>query len=544
MRCARPAATLPGDLPAEGYALASRAAPDGGSVVLAGRDRDGTYYAAQTFRQLALGQRRIAAVKVVDHPLMRLRGVIEGFYGSPWTHAERLDQLAFYGQVKMNTYVYAPKDDPYHREKWREPYPVDKLAQLAELVDQAASHHVRFTFAISPGVSICYSDRGDVRALESKLQAMYDVGVRSFSVPLDDISYTKWNCAGDQAAYGPPSAQAAAQAQVDLLNAVQKDFLDARAGTRPLQMVPTEYGDVKETAYKRTIRTQLDPRVEVMWTGTDVVPPSITVTDATKAATVWGRKVFVWDNYPVNDYDRAEGRLLLAPYAERESGLHRQLSGIVLNPMNQAAASKVALFGGADFTWHDTGYRPGPPWSAAAAYLAGGDQQTAKALLAFFDLEHLAPTFGEQPWQPQAPALAARLADFRTRWKAGGRAGAISRIRPYARLLAQAPARIRSGVGDAGDAGNAGNAAFVTDCQPWLDAMERWSEALTRTFDGLQARVDGDEALAGRRFDQAAELAEKAAAIETIPGETRTQGPVRLGDGVLDVFIREAPDLR
>ncbi|MGW5442114.1 beta-N-acetylglucosaminidase domain-containing protein [Streptomyces asiaticus] len=82
---------------------------------------------------------------------MPLRGVIEGFYGSPWTHAERMDQLAFYGDVKMNTYIYAPKDDPYHREKWREPYPAAKLAELGELVRQATDHHVRFTFAVSPG---------------------------------------------------------------------------------------------------------------------------------------------------------------------------------------------------------------------------------------------------------------------------------------------------------------------------------------------------------------------------------------------------------
>ena len=56
-------------------------------------------------------------MRVIDWPAMRLRGAIEGFYGSPWTHEERMHQLAFYGDVKMNTYIYAPKDDPYHRER-------------------------------------------------------------------------------------------------------------------------------------------------------------------------------------------------------------------------------------------------------------------------------------------------------------------------------------------------------------------------------------------------------------------------------------------
>ncbi|MET8976543.1 beta-N-acetylglucosaminidase domain-containing protein [Streptomyces sp. NPDC004539] len=527
--------TLPSaPLPAEGYALASRAAPGGGSVVLAGADASGTYYAAQTLRQLVSGT-TVAGVTVVDHPLMPLRGAIEGFYGSPWTHAERLDQLAFYGALKMNTYLYAPKDDPYHRERWRDPYPAQLLAQLGELIRQAADHHVRFTFALSPGVSICYSSAADRAALEAKLQAVYDLGVRSFSVPLDDISYTRWNCAGDRTAYGAPSQQSAARAQVDLLNRLQREFLATRPGTQPLQMVPTEYGDVTETPYKKTIREQLDSRVEVMWTGTDTVPPRITVQDASRAAAVWGRKVFLWDNYPVNDYGQAEGRLLLAPYSAREPGLHAQLSGLVLNPMNQAAASKVALFGGADFTWNDAGYDAQRAWRAAAAYLSDGAPSTVEALLAFFDVEHLAPTFGAAPWQPQAPQLAARLTEFRTAWTSGAKEAALRTLRPYAQLLASTPALIRTGVTDQG---------FVADCAPWLDALDLWSTAFIRTLDALTARLSGDETGAQRLFTEASTLVTRAGAIQTIPGETRPQGPVRVADGVLDVFLTEARTLR
>ncbi|MEQ7004734.1 beta-N-acetylglucosaminidase domain-containing protein [Actinopolymorpha sp. B17G11] len=542
---------MPADLPAEGYVLASRASPGGDAVVLAGVDSAGTYYAVQTLRQLA-GRQSIRTATVVDYPLMRLRGAIEGFYGRPWTHAERMDQLAFYGQLKLNTYIYAPKDDPYHRGRWRESYPAAKLAELGELVDQARSHHVRFTFALSPGVSICYSDPGDRRALEAKLQAVYDLGVRTFSIPLDDIDYTRWNCARDGDRYGEPSAQSAARAQVDLLNAVQQGFLDSHTGTHPLQMVPTEYGDLAETPYKATIRQDLDRRVEVMWTGTAVVPPRITVAEAGRAAALWGRKVFVWDNYPVNDYDRSVGRLFLAPYSNREPGLHRQLSGIVLNPMNQAAASKVALTGGADFTWHDRGYDAAVTARHAAAQLAGGDEATTAALAAFFDVEHLIPTFGEELWQPQAPELSRRLARFRAAWaradkeappstdakakvnaKAAreAKAAAIGELRPYAHLLADAPTRIRAGVADR---------AFVEDCAPWLDALDLWGEAFVRTLDGLQARVDGDGETARRSFAEAEELAGKAERVTTIPGETRPQGQVRVGDGVLDAFLAQA----
>src|SRR5690606_35091399 len=120
----------------------------------------------------------------------------------------------------------------------------EELAEIRELIGQAQAHHVRFTFALSPGASICYSDPAEVDALTAKLQAMYDEGVRDFSVPLDDISYTRWNCAQDQQVYGGPSQEAAARAHADLLNRVQQQFVDAHPHVAPLQTVPTEYSGV------------------------------------------------------------------------------------------------------------------------------------------------------------------------------------------------------------------------------------------------------------------------------------------------------------
>ena len=523
--------TVPGTLIAEGYSLASR----GDTVVLAGNDGDGVYYAAQTLRQLVTGKRTVAAVSITDHPGMPLRGSIEGFYGAPWSHSDRLDQLAFYGDIKANTYIYTPKDDAYLREEWREPYPADKLADLRELIEQATAHHVDFTYALSPGLSVCYSDPADVSALEKKLGTLYDQGARSFYVAMDDISYTKWNSDADQEKYGAPGRGSAGQAQADLLNAVQHDFIDTHPDTGPLQFVPTEYSDTADSAYKSVLREQLDPKVIVQWTGTDVVPPSISMADAQAASAVWGRKVFLWDNYPVNDYGQTTGRLLMAPYDKREAGLHKALSGIVLNPMNQAAASKVALFGGASFAWNDEDYDAGRTWRAAADYLAGGDPATARALLAFFDTEHLAPTFGDTNWQPQAPELASRLADFTEAWSSGSRARrqvALRELGSYADVLAGAPEQIRAGVRDP---------AFLAQTKPWLDALDLWGGSLNATLDGLRAELHSGSGHAD--FAEAADLAKQAGAIRTIPGTTRPQGTIKVADGVLDTFIKQAPEM-
>lgn len=520
---------------AEGYGLRvdSSRGPLG-TVALGGADAAGQFYAVKSFEQLIVptddGGAKVAGASVNDFPSMPLRGTIEGFYGEPWSQAERLDQMDFYGDVKANTYIYAPKDDPYHRERWRDPYPADKLAELKTLVDRGAANHVRFTFALSPGNTVCYSDDADYRALVGKLQQMYDLGVRAFNIPLDDIEYGRWHCDADRAKYGAPGAGPAGRAQAEFLDRVQKEFIETHAGARPLQMVPTEYYNTTETPYKAALRT-MDEDVVVMWTGEGVVPQSVTVEQAKKAATVFGGSTFLWDNYPVNDYGNTAGRLLLAPYDKREVGLSAYLAGIVSNPMNQAAASKIAIFGFADFTWNDEDYDAGRNWTQALRYVAGEDARTAGALRVFADLNHLAPSFGT-PWQPQSPELAERAARFWAQWDAGDKQAAVDGLRGYAQAIAAAPATIRGGATDPG---------FVSDAEPWLDATALWGQALVQVLDALSARLGGDDAGSDALADAGEESAAKAAAVVVDPPDNAWgKARVKIADGVLDTFVFKA----
>ncbi|GAA1752358.1 beta-N-acetylglucosaminidase domain-containing protein [Agromyces humatus] len=516
---------------AEGYALRADASKGPlGTIALGGVDGAGQYYAVKTLDQLFVpkddGGYRIAGASVSDYPSMPLRGTIEGFYGNPWTHEERLDQLEFYGDVKANTYIYAPKDDPYHRDRWREPYPADKLAELGDLVTTATANHVRFTFALSPGNTVCYSSDADYQALTSKLQQMYDLGVRAFNIPLDDIDYGRWHCDGDRTAFGAPSARTAGIAQATFLDRVQREFIETHEGAYPLQMVPTEYYNTTDSGYKTALRG-MDEDIVVMWTGEGVVPQSVTVDQAKKAATVFGGPTFLWDNYPVNDYGQTSGRLLLAPYDKREAGLGEYLSGIVSNPMNQAAASKIAIFGVADFTWNDEAYDARANWSQALRYVANEDVPTTAALRVFADLNHLAPSFGA-PWQPQSPELSARMAEFWERWDAGHKAEAVADLREYAQAIAAAPEAIRSGPTDP---------AFLTDASPWLDATTLWGQATVQLLDAVQARIDGDAATSAELAAAAKSTAAQATAIVVDPADNSWgKAKVRIADGVLDLF--------
>lgn len=530
---ARAKATLP--TPREGYAIAASIVGDSGIVTLAGRDADGLFHAVQTFRQLAK-RGPIPALVIADHPAMPIRGTIEGFYGKPWSMAERTDHLNFLATVQANTYVYSPKDDPYARDRWRDAYPAAILRELGTLAATARRNHIDFVYAISPGPTVCFADPADAQALERKFDALRGIGITSFYVALDDIEYAKWNCEADKATFGPSGPQAAGVAQARFLNGVQAYLTAKLPAARPLIMVPTEYYDAKDSPYKAALRKDLDPRIVVQWTGTDVVPPAISNPDAKAATKAFGRKTLLWDNYPVNDYAQTTGRLLLAPYTRRQAGLSGELTGILSNPMNQEAPSRVAVAGVAAFAWNDRGYDAEGTWVTTARDLAGGDERATQALLTFFDTQHMAPTFGTQPWQEQAPRLKAlfdRVRDAIANGDTAARKQVIADLAERADAFAAAPDLIRAGLVDPG---------FVAQSRPWLDAMQLWGRALQLTAAGLDA-ADRGSATATRYFADARKLAGQAAAVRSIPGATRFDGPVRIADGVLDRFVADAPTL-
>lgn len=508
------------DLPAEGYVLGTGRVDGEPVAALAGVDRSGTFYAVQSFRQLLADTGRgLPVLAVRDWPAAATRGVIEGFYGTPWSHADRLDQFSFYGAHKMNTYEYSPKDDPYLREQWRDPYPAEQLAQLKELVEAADANHVRFAYALSPGLSVCYSSDSDLAALVGKFDQMYAIGVRTFTIPLDDISYTEWNCAEDGERFGTGAA-AAGTAQAYLLNRVNAEFVKKHPDVRPLETVATEYYTIDDSPYKTAIREQLDRDVVVMWTGTAVVPAKITVAEVTAAEEVFGHDMLLWDNYPVNDYMR--GRLAMAPYLGREDGVAGAQVGVVANPMNQAAVSKISLFAVADFAWNDKGFDPRAAWTAGATEYAGGDGQVVDALRWFADAENWMETIDPV----EAPRLAEAVEEFWTAWRTGDQSG-IADFETRVRAFSTAPEVIRAGV----------EPAFAREAKPWLDSMSSWGQAMTVSLDMLRAQRagDGHRAWADRQQIPAL-VAAATAGIDPVDGKT----PIKVANTVADAFVQEA----
>ncbi|MEU8417370.1 beta-N-acetylglucosaminidase domain-containing protein [Amycolatopsis japonica] len=479
-----------------GYVLAA----DRGVIALSGVDTSGTFYAAQSFRQL-FASGKSGAFGIRDWPAAPLRGVIEGFYGAPWSHADRLAQLDFYGRTKQNMYVYSPKDDPFLRARWRDQYPPEQLALLSQLVSRADANHVEFTYALSPGLSVCYSSDADKTALVTKFQSLWDIGVRSFAIPLDDISYTRWNCDADAAKFGTGGAAAGA-AQSFLLNRVQQDFIATHPGVERLQTVPTEYYDLADSPYKTALRTQLDKAVIVEWTGVGVIAGQITEKQARQAKEVFGHDILIWDNYPVNDY--ITERLLLGPYIGREPGVAKYLSGITANPMVQAEASKIAEFTSGDFLWNPDRYDPDKSWLAAIADLGG---PAAPALKVFAENNYSSLLVRLETGKPDldSPVLRPLLAAFWSALEKKDPWDAAAKLDRYLTSMASDPEDLRRGM--------ASNPKFLAEVGPWLDQVGLYGQAGRHAVRMLLAQVDGDGAKAWAERGELVSALKQAQAI-------------------------------
>jgi hyaluronoglucosaminidase len=325
---------------AEGYYLNVSA----DQVVIAGRDNSGTFYGVQSFIQV-MSAPKVMQCEISDYPSVTERGVIEGFYGNPWSHADRLRQFDFYGKNKLNIYVYGPKDDPYHRSHWRQPYPEKEAAQLKELVDAAHKNKVKFVWAIHPACDIRWGME-DYNNIVNKLNLMYEIGVRTFAVFFDDVS----------------GEGARADMQTDVMNYLTDEFVRKHSDVEPLIMCPSQYNKNWSGGDYLSTLSKMYPEIRVMWTGNSVVD-MIGENDMQWINDQIKRKAFIWLNYPVNDY--CQSRLLMGKTYGNDLNINHMVSGFCSNPMEYAEASKVSLYSIADYAWNMPSYNSETSWERA-----------------------------------------------------------------------------------------------------------------------------------------------------------------------------------
>ena len=264
----------------------------------------------------------------------RFLGALEGFYGQPYADDVRLDLVRFLATIGATDFAYAPKGDPYQRERWREPYPPDRREHFRALIALGAASGVRIGFTVSPGLDwAALNLEDDIDALVAKLRSFYDLGARCLGIAFDDVP-----AGGGE--LGTTHAHA-------ISAAVERMPLDVTWSA-----CPVDYSTTHETDYLSAFVAGLPASVSVMWTGPGIVAPTITAGDHLRLARSLGlepSRVVLADNFPVNDGPMS-GVLHLGPYPERDPLLPAAMGGLLLNLMpGYPLASRVGLQAGVEW---------------------------------------------------------------------------------------------------------------------------------------------------------------------------------------------------
>ncbi len=434
---------------------------DGKEISIVGYDEAGAFYGIQTLRQIvespAAADGKLPAIEINDYPTLPYRGIVEGFYGTPWSHEVRLSLIDFLGRFKMNTYVYGPKDDPYHRSPhWRDPYPQEEARHITELIEACNRNHVEFTWAIHPGQDIKWNEE-DYMNLVNKFNMMYDLGVRAFAIFFDDI-------VGD----GTNAVQ-----QTDLLNRLTEEFVKTKGDVAPLIICPTDYtklwADPTPQGSLVVYGQKLDPAIKIFWTG-DVV-----CADLTRETLDWvnsriKRPAYFWWNYPVTDYVR--NLILQGPVYGLEPSLTRnEVSGITSNPMEHGEASKLALYGVADYSWNTAAYNPIDNWERGLKELVP-DASEAYRTFAIHSCDTETGYRRDESWETRTFRITdASEKDFTALWSEFDR-------------IEKVPGQMEQGCS---------NQALLAELRPWLVEFGKLGTRGKRTIELARVYLDGQD---------------------------------------------------
>ncbi len=317
------------------------------SVVIEASSRRGVFRAANTLAKLILKNELRTGV-LEDYPLFKCRGYIEGFYGPAWKTEQRLSVMRLMAKNGMNCFYYAPKDDAYHRAKWRELYPEKELSELKMLFDAASYNELDFCWCIGPGLTYEYTSSQDFEALIRKIKSVYALGIRNFGLLLDDIP-GDFQYEADAKAYSD-----IVSAHIDLINKTY-EALKAFDPSISLTVCPTQYFGESNDYYITKFGNGVPENVRIFWTGREICSAFLICRDADDFNNSTSHKPLYWDNYPVNDAEMFQ-EMHLGAVKGRDRELYRHSEGLISNVMEYAECSKIPLMTVADYLWNPVNY--------------------------------------------------------------------------------------------------------------------------------------------------------------------------------------------
>ncbi len=289
------------------------------------------------------------------------------------SHRRRL--FEFGAARGMNTFLYAPKDDPYHRKLWRQPYPKTKWRELLLLIRAAQSNRIDFVYGFHPGEGLYFGDDRAVGILLRKAQRFYDAGVRTFAVLFDDIP-SRLSDPRDRRAFRNSLARAEGTWLAKIIAAQPGSWSDVDWWICPSYysedaMLERVFGKF-EPHFLETLAQYLPPNTPCFWTGPSVVSKTITLSHVRRIAKKIQRPLLLWDNYPVNDLSMRE-ELHIAPLIGRDPRLPESVYGYLNNPLLQEELSFIPLATCFDYAHAPAKYRAESSWTKIVRQRFGAD---------------------------------------------------------------------------------------------------------------------------------------------------------------------------
>ncbi|MCO5052840.1 MAG: protein O-GlcNAcase [Verrucomicrobiae bacterium] len=299
-----------------------------------------------------------------------------GTKGWGWSAEQYLEEIPWLAKFKMNFLMncYISMFDIEHHpnwadgeaNRWWEELPPTKKAAYEKVVRSCQEHHLEFCFAMNPNLTskrfITADSTADLDALYQHYDWMQSLGVRWFNISLDDITQ---------------GIDAVGHARV-----VNTIFRRLRAKDPQAQMIfcPTFYwGDgtgKEQQPYLEILARELDSDVYLFWTGDAVVGP-VSRKAAETFRRIGGHRVFLWDNYPVND---DAPTMHLGPVVDRDPDLGEVIDGYMGNPLRkQNQGNRLPLATCADYAYNPRAYDPSR--SIGQAILQVAEQPEQRAVL-------------------------------------------------------------------------------------------------------------------------------------------------------------------
>ncbi|MEX2570469.1 MAG: beta-N-acetylglucosaminidase domain-containing protein [Gemmatimonadota bacterium] len=289
-------------------------------------------------------------------------GIIEGYYGRPWTWEARDETVTFLAPHGYGFFMYAPKADAYLRRRWVEPHPEAEHAALRRFSARCREVGVRFGVGLTPYELHQRFDGAAREALAGKLERLDEIGADDLGILFDDMRGDLPDLADRQAEIVDWAAERTGADRIIVCPSYYTDdpILDRAFGARP-------------PGYLERLGSLLDRSIEVFWTGEEVCSREFSPGHLARVGEQLGRKPFLWDNYPVNDGQRMSQYLYLRAFTGRPARIAEHISGHGINPALQATLTRIPALTLARSYAEGEEYAYGEAFHRAAIAVAGED---------------------------------------------------------------------------------------------------------------------------------------------------------------------------